>query len=394
MREAGFPSVQSNTVVHNSGDIPPTKPAVWQRVCRVVVPVLSVVGILVGALVCIALPVLGGVFVGVSGIGLACYVGKCIYERRVHKIDQPMNYMWQNPQQTLTSHAGNRDPENIHFQGLTYIKELMAGASGASVHLLADNNGNSKVLKLMEHKKDTLKNFRGNEGRVQEEVACHTKDLLPVVHQHGITKGKNLKSFSGCDLQLDNNKKYSYILSDYVEHESLVDWMSAGRISSEVQFKGMLLDFAKKMKVAFDDLGFVHNDLSRNLIVTANENVRLIDTGLSETKKNPFQGDFKGNPIMNGQAAWSIVRNWVGVDVIYQDPFLTEMSINNGILNYYNQVKDENGEVNLDLFEFNLLLCCFPDIRSRIIPSGDFNRAKLLNWNECISILEGSLSYP
>ncbi len=59
----------------------------WHRVLRVVVPGLSLTGILVGGLVCIAMPVVGGVVAGIGAFGLACYViGKCIYDRSVREV--------------------------------------------------------------------------------------------------------------------------------------------------------------------------------------------------------------------------------------------------------------------------------------------------------------------
>ena len=437
MRETGCLNHQSNTVAYHSQNTPSAnaKPSGWRFACRVVIPLLSVAGIIVGALVCIVMPVLGGVFAGVSGVGLVCYVGKCIYDRQVQKVHQPMNYVGHNAQkmggvsQSLTETGEdisntngvvtdqmmevtspstnmmydrkmsegydqlqviNKGPDNNSLRNLTYIKPLSSGASGGAVHLFMDSNGNNVVLKLIENNEDTLQNFLGNEGRIQEEVSSHVQDLLPVVCQHGIENGKTLKQLCGCDLQLDDNKQYAYILSEYIEHEKINEAMKAKKISSDEQFKSMLLDFAGKMKVASDDLGFVHNDLSRNLIMTENGSLRLIDTGLSETNHNPFQGDDKGNPVPNGKAAFNIVRDWIGVSAMVQDPFLSDMLIGNGTTLYYQQVMDQDGELHRDLFEFNLLLTYFPDIRARIIPCGDYGKAKLLDWDECISALEES----
>ena len=59
----------------------------WHRVFRVVVPVLSVTSMLVGGLVCIAMPLVGGVVVGIGAVSLAGYVvGKCIYDRYICKV--------------------------------------------------------------------------------------------------------------------------------------------------------------------------------------------------------------------------------------------------------------------------------------------------------------------
>ncbi len=87
MDQTGSVRINQSTVTGDRQEQTTEALPLWHRVLRVVVPSVSLAGILVGGLVCIAMPIVGGVVAGVSAFGFACYViGKCIYDRSVRQV--------------------------------------------------------------------------------------------------------------------------------------------------------------------------------------------------------------------------------------------------------------------------------------------------------------------
>ena len=90
--------------------------ALWHRVLRIVVPVLSVTSMLVGGLVCIAMPLVGGVVAGIGAVSLGCYVvGKCIYDRLIRAVPPTQTLHGVRPDTSETTPL-LADTESVHCE--------------------------------------------------------------------------------------------------------------------------------------------------------------------------------------------------------------------------------------------------------------------------------------
>ncbi|GAA4651282.1 hypothetical protein GCM10023116_35660 [Kistimonas scapharcae] len=104
--------------------------ALWHRVLRVVVPVLSVTSMLVGGLVCIAMPIIGGVVAGLGVVSLGCYVvGKCIYDRLIRAVPPTQTLHGVRPAASETTLL-LADTESVHCEDTEEASAFSFGSEG------------------------------------------------------------------------------------------------------------------------------------------------------------------------------------------------------------------------------------------------------------------------